>query len=160
MTDQDRFVSLVGKASDSSEVQAWLKELKAAPPRLKKGDTTANVVLPKAGMELVFTDEAFMTGRDDLAIGEGALLLTAVFLKSSRVADFADYAGTLPGGIVFGEAPDQVHKRMGLPETVHASLPKEFWTRDGLQIGVTYDREKTGVKQVTLVMPKPTGRRA
>jgi hypothetical protein len=155
MTEQDRIVSLVGKASDSPEVQGWLKELKAPAPRLKKGDTTANVLSPKLGLEVVFTDEAFLTGRRDLAIGEGALLLTAIMLKSSRVPDFADYAGPLPKGIVFGDTPAQVQKKMGAPPKVHNFLPSESWNVDGLQLIVRYDDAKTGVEQVSLSAPRP-----
>ena len=155
MTDQARLVSLIGQPSDSPDVQTWLQELKAPGPKLKEGDTDAYVSLPLLGMDLVFTDEAFQTRRPDLAIGEGALLLSAIMLKSSEVADYADYNGPLPGGIVFGDAPAEVHRKLGPPESVHDRQPKEFWTLSGLQLTVSYDRPKTKVKQVTLEVPQP-----
>jgi hypothetical protein len=155
MSDKSRFIALIGKASDSPEMKTWLDELKAPPPRLKKGDTSAHVTLPKQGLELVFGDEAFETGRSDLAIGEGALLLTAIMFKSAHVRDFADYSGPLPMGLAFGESPAKVHEKLGLPERVHPVLPTERWAIDGVRLIVTYDKQKSEVRQVSVERPRP-----
>jgi hypothetical protein len=154
MIDQDRLLSFIGMASESVEIQALLKELKAPVPRLKKGDTTANVTLPNLGMDLIFTDEAFFSRRPNLAVGEGALLLTAIMFKSSRVPDYTDYAGALPKDIRFGETPAQVQKKVGGPPKLHDFLPSESWALDGVQLSVRYDDEKTAVEQVSLVKPR------
>jgi hypothetical protein len=81
MTDQNRLVSLIGKPSDHADVKAWLKELRAPPVRLKKGDTSANVVLPKSGLELVFTDEAFFSRLSDDFLPEESWVLDGLLLS-------------------------------------------------------------------------------
>jgi hypothetical protein len=153
MSDDKRLISLIGMPSDSPEVAAWMGELKAPQPRLKKGDTDANVTLPELGMELVFTDEAFQNKRSDLAIGEGALLLTAIMFKV-RVPDFKDYAGPLPKGLAWSDTLDQVHKKLGNPAKVHPRMPTEFWTFDGAMLTVSYDKPKTTIEEVTLEVPQ------
>jgi hypothetical protein len=153
MSDENRLIALIEMPSDSPEAAAWMGELKAPEPRLKKGDTDANVTLPELGMELVFTDEAFQNKRSDLAIGEGALLLTAIMFKF-RVPEFKDYAGPLPKGLAWGDTLDQVHKKLGNPAEVHPRMPKEFWTIDGVMLSVRYDKEKTAIKGVTLEVPQ------
>jgi hypothetical protein len=155
MSSKNRFAAMIGKASDSPELKTWLAELKASPPRLKKGDTSAYVTLPKLGLELVFGDEAFETGRADLAIGEGALLLTAVMFKSSHVPDFSEYSGPLPMGLAFGQTPAKVHETMGPPERAHPVLPTERWAFEGARLIVTYDKQKTAVRQVSVERPRP-----
>jgi hypothetical protein len=71
------------------------------------------------------------------------------------VPDYADYAGTLPKGLVFGETPAQVQKKVGAPPKVHDFLPSESWALDSVQLSVRYDDEKTAVEQVSLVKPRP-----
>ncbi|HLK41599.1 MAG TPA: hypothetical protein VKU41_32850 [Polyangiaceae bacterium] len=153
MTDVDRLVSLIGQASDSADVKAWLAELKATAPHLKEGDVQAWVAARSAGLDLVFTDEAHRSKRNDLAVGEGALILDAIMFMSSQVPDYAEYQGPLPNGVVFGEPPARVHQKLGTPERLHDRMPKEFWTFRGLQLTITYDKPKTKVRSVSLATP-------
>jgi hypothetical protein len=153
MSDEKRLIALIGMPSDSPEVATWMGELKAPQPRLKKGDTDANVTLPELGMELVFTDEGFKNEGSELAIGEGALLLTAIMFKFG-VPGFKDYAGPLPRGLAWGDTLDQVHKKLGNPAKVHPRMPTEFWTLDGARLSVGYDKGKTAIKRVILEVPQ------
>ena len=155
MTDLKRLVSLIGKPSDSAEVGAWLQELNAPQPKLRSGDTDASIPLPGLGLELCFSDEASFYRRSDLAIGEGALLLTTVFLKSSKVPNFLDYAGNLPGGLAFGDTRAEVHSKLGSPKDEHDFLPTEFWSMDGLELSIDYDDNKTRAEQVTIWIIPP-----
>lgn len=147
------FEGLLGKESSSPEVAALLESFAAPAPRLKQGDVDANVVLKSAGLELVFTDEGHFTHRDDLALGEGALVLTAIMFKSSRVADFNEFTGTLPRGITFADSDQALHTKLGMPEMIHPKQPKEIWTLDGLKLFVTFDQGKGSIKQLTLQAP-------
>jgi hypothetical protein len=155
MSSKNPFAAMIGKASDSPEIKTWLAELKARQPRLKKGDTSAYVELPKLGLDLIFGDEAFETRRPDLAIGEGALLLTAIMFKSSHYPDYSEYSGPLPMGLAFGVPPAKVHATLGPPAWVHPLLPTERWAFDGVSLIVLYDKQKTAVKQVSVERPRP-----
>ena len=154
MIDLNRVFPLFGQASDSAGVAAWLSDLSAPTPKLDSGDVHAWVSVPHLGIDMVFTDEAAFNRRSDLAIGEGALLLASITFRSN-VPDYTDYAGPLPKGILFGDSPDQVHQKLGSPQSVHPRMPKEFWTLNGLKLCVTYDKAKAGAKQVSLELPPP-----
>jgi hypothetical protein len=150
MIDPQRFFHLIGKPSDSPEVAELLSELSAPKPRLKKGDVTTYVSLPSIGLDLVFQDEANHTKRSDLAIGEGALILISVALRSN-VPQYTDYTGPLPEGLTFGDSQVQVHQKLGTPTKVHGFLPKEFWTIRGCKLCVTYDKQKTKAEDVSVI---------
>lgn len=115
VTDAATIVALMGKSSDSPEVAEWLRQAGAKPPKLKKGDFDAYVVLPDKGLELTFTDEAKHTMRKDSAIGEGALLLTSARFNSAAVPDFKPYPGQLPFGVALDSAQAEVQKVLENP---------------------------------------------
>jgi hypothetical protein len=83
MIDGPAMVALLGRASDVAEVKNLVKQLGAKDPKLKRGDTAAYVVADKLGLELVFEDEAYVTKRKDLAIGEGKLFLNSITFKTA-----------------------------------------------------------------------------
>jgi hypothetical protein len=149
MIDPRRFYKLVGQPSDAPDVQKLLSDLGAPQPKLKRGETTANVPLPKVGVELVFDDEAYHFKRKDLAEGEGALILAEIMLRSD-VPKFKDYAGSLPEGLVFGETAADVHAKLGQPERLHKFLPTEFWTIHGCKFVAEFDKAKTKLREVSI----------
>jgi hypothetical protein len=149
MIDPQRFFKLIGKPSDSPEVTQLLSELSAPKPRLKKKDVTTYVALPKLGIDLAFNDEAHHAKRKDIAIGEGALILVSVALRSN-VPKYTDYAGPLPQGLSFGDTQAQVHQKLGAPKELHDFLPVEFWAVKRCKLSVTYDEKKTKVEEVSV----------
>jgi hypothetical protein len=149
MIDPRHFFKLVGQPSDAPDVQKLLSDLGAPRPKLKRGETTANVPLPKVGVELVFDDEAYHFKKQDLAVGEGALILSSIMLRSN-VPKFKDYAGSLPEELVFGESAADVHTKIGQPERLHNFLAKEFWTIQGCKVIAVFNEAKTKLEEVVI----------
>jgi hypothetical protein len=146
-------IGLLGKASDSPEVDTWLKQAGATPPKLKKGDFDAHVVLADDGLELTFTDEAKFNMRNDLAIGEGALLLTAVRFTSASVPDFKPYPGALPYGLAFTNSQSEVHGVIGKAEMSNPRLRIDRWTRDEHWVFAKYNQGLGGLQDLTVQLP-------
>lgn len=133
-------LSMLGKSSDSPEVVAWLAQVGARPPKLGDGDFNTGLVLADEGLELTFTDEAKHHKRRDLAIGEGALLLTSVRFNSAEIPDFQAYAAALPFGVAFPMSQAQVQGVLGPPEFTNARLRLDRWTRDGWWVFAQYGK--------------------
>ena len=83
MIDFSRIIPLFGQPSDSAEVASLLQDLNSSKPKLDSGDVKAWLSAPQHAIDMVFTDEATFHRRADLALGEGALLLTSVALRSN-----------------------------------------------------------------------------
>jgi hypothetical protein len=154
MPDGQSIVAVLGKSSDSAEVQNLLSQLGAKPPKLKKGDVDAYVVLDKQGLDLMFSDEAYVTKRSDLAIGEGKLLLMTVWFKAAEPPKVAAYAERLPHGLDFSKSQAEVHQLLGKPEWANPDVRRERWTIDGHQVLVRYIENMSGLELVILAVPK------
>jgi hypothetical protein len=154
MPDGQAIVALLGKSSDSTEVQDLLSQLGAKPPKLKKGDVDAYVVLDKQGLDLMFSDEAYVTKRPDLAIGEGKLLLITAWFKAAEPPKIAAYAEALPHGLNFGKSQADVHQLLGKPEWANPDVRRERWTIGGHQLLVRYTEKMSGLELVIATVPK------
>jgi hypothetical protein len=157
MTEAETLVGLLGKSSDSPEVAAWLSQAGAKPPKLPKGDTDAYVVLKDRGLELMFTDEAKHQMRNDIAIGEGALILSNVRFNSAAVPEFKPYAGPLPYGLAFPNSQADVQRVLGKPEQSNPRLRMDRWTREPHRAFAKY-KEGLGELESFNVQLPPKGR--
>lgn len=155
MTNSTQLIDLIGKPSDAPEVVAWLSKAGGKPPKLKKGDTNANVVLSKLGLELAFDDEAMLFSRKDLAIGEGALILTAVFFDLTKDPKHAAFADPLPFGIAATSSQADMHKLLGKPEESDPDLNLERWTHDGKWVFANYEDGWASMWKLTVQMVDP-----
>jgi hypothetical protein len=155
MPDGTAIVAVLGKASDSKEVQDLLRQLGAKPPKLKKGNVDAYVVLDDQGLELLFSDEAYVTKRKDLARGEGKLLLTTAWFKIADPPKVASYAEALPHGLAFTKSKGDVHKLLGKPEWANADpdIRRERWSVASHKIVVRYTEKLSGLEQVIASLP-------
>lgn len=92
----DKFISLLGRTSEDSDVKAFLKNLGITKqPKLKRGLSDAIVESKKLGVEITFTDErALDVPSDDYE--EGALVLSNI-------------RSTLTAMIHFGNTPASFH---------------------------------------------------
>ena len=154
MPDGQSIAAVLGKSSDSTEVQDLLNQLGAKPPKLKKGDVDAYVVLDKQGLDLMFSDEAYVTKRSDLAIGEGKLLFMTAWFKAADPPTIATYAEPLPHGLDFGKSQADLHQLLGEPEWANPDVHRERWTIDGHQLLVRYTDKMSGLELVIVTVPK------
>lgn len=141
MSTSTPFLNLLGKASDDANVQAWLNQLGAKSPKLKKGDTDAYVQVTHLGMEIVFTDEAFHTQNDNLAIGEGALIFTAIILYVASNDTHDIYSEPLPFGIQPQYTAKELKDFLGAPEVSNVRLRQDNWTVDGFKMAAKYAKD-------------------
>lgn len=147
--------SLLGKPSDSPEVQDLLRQGGGKPPKLKKGDREAYSVMKNVGLQLVFADEAYLTQNPMLARGEGALLLCCVIFCSADYPDYAPYQGVLPLGVQFSHTKAQMGARLGAPEWSNPSLGRERWLVDGVQYAVSYCDDADRILELSMQIPMP-----
>jgi hypothetical protein len=155
MTDGPALIALLGKPSDAPEVIDLLRQMSAKAPKLKKGDTTAHVDAEKLGLELTFSDEAYLMKRSDLAIGEGNLILTNIRFRAPEPAK-AGYAGTLPHGVEFAKSQSDLQQLLGKPEVSNPNLAKDRWTIDGHWLFVRYKDDLLSVDNLGIqFLPPP-----
>lgn len=146
-------MSLLGKASDSPEVQAMLSQGGAKDPKLRKGDVNSWVDLNDLGLALVFTDEAHLTGQENLDIGEGALILTSIRFHSGINPDFSAFAGALPLGVKFSQSQADLAATLGKPEYSNALLSKDRWLVDGTWFFANYVDELDRLMTFSMQVP-------
>src|SRR5262245_48927600 len=148
--------SLMGKPSDSPEVQDLLRQAGAKDPKLKKGDVRALLDLNTLGLALEFVDEAFFTQQEHLAIGEGALLLSGVAIYSAGYHPaFSAYPGLLPLGVQFGMSQSDLHAKLGKPEWANPSTQAERWQIDGVLYIVQYSEALDRILTFSMELPEP-----
>ena len=155
MTQVEDPISLLGKSSDSPEIQDMLRQAGAKDPKLKKGDVRAWVDLNDLGLALVFADEAFFTREENLAIGEGALILTSITIHSGDDPDFAAFAGVLPLGVEFSQSQRDLLARLGKPEWSNSFLLKDRWLVDGTRFLVQYADDLDRILTFSIQVPDP-----
>jgi hypothetical protein len=156
MVTTEEFLDALGKPASSPEGQALLRELGVTKPvKLKKGDTKANVPVPKAGVELVFADEAFFFKRKDLAIGEGELLFTSVMFYAEIPGKWKAYPGPLPYGLSFSDPPAKVYEMLGKPEWSNEMIGNNRWSKDGRWLFVVFTPDKQAIQRVIVQIPDP-----
>lgn len=155
MTQIENPLSLLKKPSDSLEIQDLLRQGGVKDPKLKKGDVRAWVDLNKLGVALVFVDEAYYTGRDDLAVGEGALILNSITFHSSDNPDFTAFAGDLPLGVKFSQSQSDLLAKLGEPEWSNPRLRKDRWLVDGTRYLVKYADELDRIQTLSIEAPAP-----
>jgi hypothetical protein len=150
--DSSAIVALLGKHSDSTEVDAFLKSVSAPSPKLPKGDQTTYSEVPESGLQLVFTDESTFTGDNELAIGEGALILSCVFFMGSE-PDYQRYADPLPYGVRFDMDRKELERTLGTPEWSDDELCTARWDKDGLKFSVKYADDFASVENCGVQKP-------
>lgn len=154
MTDGTALIALLGKPSNSLEVIDLLQQLGSKAPKLKKGDTTAHVAAEKLGIELTFSDEAYLMKRSDLAIGEGKLILTNIRFRAPEPSK-AGYTGTLPHAIEFAKSQSDLQQILGKPEVSNPNLAKDRWTIDGHWLFVRYKDDLRSVDNLGIQFLPP-----
>ncbi|HJZ59136.1 MAG TPA: hypothetical protein VKE74_29600, partial [Gemmataceae bacterium] len=128
----------------------------AKDPKLKKGDVRAWLGLNTLGLALVFVDEAFFTQEENLAIGEGALLLCSVRVYSADYDPaYAAYTGPLPLGVQFSMSPSDLAAKFGKPEWANARLQLERWTIDGVWYTAKYNETLDRILTFLMAIPDP-----
>jgi hypothetical protein len=155
VTRFDAPASLVGKPSDSAEVRDLLRLGSATDPKLKKGDVRAWVELNSLGLALVFVDEAFFTKRTDLAIGEGALLLSSVTFHTGSDPAYSPYAGALPFGVRFDQSQGELNAQLGPPERSNPRLRLDRWHINGVWYFAKYAPAADRLLTFSMQMPDP-----
>jgi hypothetical protein len=153
MMDGPAMVALLGKTSDAPEVKDLIRQLGGKDPKLKKGDTTTYVLADKLGLDLMFSDEAYLTRRPNLAIGEGKLFLTSVRFKTDYPPKVKAYTGTIPHGIAFSSSHAALKKLLGKPHDSDPDLSMDQWLLGGNMVAVRYNDQMSEVKSVVVFVP-------
>jgi hypothetical protein len=102
------------------------------------------------GLELTFTDEAFLTQEDTLAIGEGALLLTGIRFHSGILPGFNAFDGDLPFGIQFTQPLSEMRAVLGEPEWSNEQRRHYRWRVDDLWYFAKYDGDTGSMKTFSI----------
>ena len=147
--------TLLGKPASAPEVQALLKQGGGKDPKRKKDDVNAWLELEKLGLGLVFTDEAFLTKNDKLAIGEGDLILTSVEFWSPGWRDEGAFTGTLPLRVDFRHSRAQVRSLLGQPEWSNDGLGLDRWRIEGVWYFAKYPDEFDRLLTFSMQIPDP-----
>lgn len=147
--------SILGKPSDSPEVQDLLRQGGGKAPKLKKGDFDAYSEMKSVGIQLAFADEAYLTKNPNLARGEGALLLWSVKFCSADYPGYTAFDGVLPLGVQFAHGKAQMGARLGAPEWSNPNLGKERWLVDGIQYAARYVDGADRILEFTMQVPMP-----
>jgi len=144
--DAEGFVPFLGKTDASPEVAKLLASLGVKKqPKLKKGDLYVYVQLPKNGLVLVFRES------DDPKTSQ--IFLAGVQLYSEAEDGFKNFAGKLPGGVVFSDTKAEVRKKLGKPTRSKEQLRTDYWEKKGHVLSVEYTRETGEVQTVDLSVP-------
>src|SRR5689334_8373907 len=116
--DGQFFISTIGKALESAEVQNMLAQVGVTEQlRIPKGDIEARADLPQHGLSLIFKPEGPKSSR---------LLFNAVQFFSEAEAGNTRFPGSLPGGLSFDDGAPQVHAKLGAPVLSKPNLRKDF----------------------------------
>jgi len=96
------------------------------------------------GVSLVFTDESFFLGKDEMPIGTGEVFLSGLFLYPEGKDGYSQYPMPLPFGLRFEDTADVVRARLGVPEWYRENegiCVADRWTLDsGRRLQLTYTR--------------------
>jgi hypothetical protein len=154
--DYRQWIDLFGKTTDDPKVQDSLKGAGVnLPLKLEEDDTDVRIDLKNTGITLVFTDEAFFHRRDDLAIGEGTLILTQVILmlQHSRASL---YKGPLPFGLERDDSQEDLRGRFGAPARENPRFLWDEWRLDDLILSATYVKDLKSLSRVGIRLPRPS----
>lgn len=134
-------LKLLGQTSTAAEVIALLRTIGAKPPKLRRGEAKAYVLVQASGLQLIFTDEAEHTGDPLLAPGEGALILTNITFHTTASKGFKSYADHLPFGARFEMSRAALRAHLGQPEESDDDLCLDRWTIQGLWFFARYVKD-------------------
>ncbi len=148
-------LSLLGRPSDSPEIQDLLRQAGVKDPKLKKGEVRDWLDLNDMGLALVFTDEAFLTGEKELAIGEGALILTSITFHSGGDPAFSAFAGNLPLGVKFTQSQSDLAAKLGVPERSNPRRRQDRWMIEKVAFYAKYSEKLDRIQVFGIFVPEP-----
>lgn len=126
------------------------KGIQANELEVEKDDISVIEDLAGEGITLVFTDEAFLYKRDDMAIGEGAPVLSELSLWLQESEDGALYTGPLPLDLQPTDSRAALRRRFGNPSSSDDNPPWDQWPVDGLILTAEYTEDEQSLATVSL----------
>jgi hypothetical protein len=152
----DDWKKLLGKSPLDAELAAALSAagIKKIPkPKYREGEFFVQLELRGKGLEIHFTEEAILEGREDDA-GKGPLLLSGVLAKLGKAQGRDLYAGALPSGITRGMSRAEVVATLGEPTESDDGV--DIWKKRGDEL--TADYAKNGeLSGFSVMLPNATG---
>ena len=134
----------IGSREDSPELAAILRELGVEGKLRGSSDGDAIVKRPDLGLTLGF---------DPVDAKSSVFKLVQVDLYSDAEEGFKTFAGALPGGLDWGDAPEAARKKLGEPTSKRERYRIDIWVRGAHQINVQYRRSLDGIANIALSEP-------
>ncbi len=147
------WLDLFGRNTDDEAVRSALagKGISASSLELEKDRTTVLTELTGEGITLVFTDEAILHERDDMQIGEGALVLSEINLVLQNSGKGrAAYEGALPYELQRQNSRGDVRAKLGEVDDEDDDPPWDVWEIDDLVLTVEYSDDQSSLKTVSV----------
>jgi hypothetical protein len=155
--DSDALVATLGKKFDDKAVQAVVRELKIkSVPKAKPKEPDDYLEAKGDGIQLAFTDNDYLQGRDVPRYGNADMIVTRAFLYAADgEPGYKTFRGTLPGGGHVTDSFEQVVATLGPPTQVNENagvVNTRNWKTDHYLMTFKYDRQGN-VRYVQLILP-------
>jgi hypothetical protein len=149
-TQNDKFISKLGKYFGETELSLFLTELEiTGKPKLKRGESTTHLSNESHGIELTFrdTDTLRVNTRD---YPDGALALCNVRFYGTQIGSYQPFVGQLPFGVIFGDSKSALLSKIGVPAEDDEDLRLLRWDFQGFcafaKLGKSGDLRVFGVQ--------------
>jgi hypothetical protein len=157
MFDALEAVSYFGRPIRDDELAKWMAAFGVDLARdvvLEEGMYSSSVELFNEGVELTFTDEAMYLGKEEMAIGEGTLYFSGVFLHAEGHDGYRQFQGAIPGNIQFGDLRADLMDKLGTPGFSRKNdggiVVSERWDRADHSIAVSYLSAGGSLKMISI----------
>jgi len=147
-----QWLDLFGRNIDDESVRDALVKvgIDTSALEVEKDDISVVKNVSGKGITLVFSDEAYLHKRDDMAIGEGAPILSEFSLWLQESEDGSVYTGPLPFNLQRDNSRVELRKQFGEPVSSDDDPPWDQWSVDNLVLTVEYNEDEKSLSTVSL----------
>ncbi len=119
-------------------------------PKLKKNETDTYTQIQKNGIAFLFEDEAYYKELKYQDIGDGPLLLTAIFLYGSDDDEYSAFTGGLPKGLFFSDGREEACNKLGQSADWDEDILSEYWDIQGFRYFVNYSDDLRSIRNIQI----------
>jgi hypothetical protein len=145
---------LLGNTVKTPAVNALLKNLGVTENlKINPDSGGVHVEKPELGFSLWLQDPPSILNPAYSSLPKGTPVLADCFFYSEGQDGYKQFAGELPGGILFTDGRPEVVAKLGEPiwkREKNGRLIAEKWVIDGQTIHITYKKDQPGVKVLNL----------
>jgi len=147
-----KWLDLFGRNTTDKAVRDTLLKENITPDELEIEDDDISVYknISGQGISLVFTDEAYYFAKDNMAIGEGAPVLTELSLWLLKSNDGTIYKGPLPFDLQQNFPRSSLAKQFGVPIDSGDDPWWDEWKIGRYALIVEYTEDEQSIYSISL----------